>query len=789
MTHLALPLVSAFLAFLAGLLLGLRVDGVTGGTALVAVPLLLAPWVHQRIVGERLRPRTVRALLLAAMAVAGAGHGAGARLRADADCRALLAEGTPLAVAGALGANWMPPADPTARRPLLPLDAEAVEADGVPLAGCAGGIRVRLPRGSAGALAGTELALRGTWRTLPKPVVGSAWPRDGSFAGYLSVDSMVVAAEPSFRAHPLLAARGRTERQLHGLMGRHGPLADALLLGRRENLDREVSDRFSRTGLVHLLAISGTHVALIGAVFVLLGRMLRLGRNRVAWLTITLVAGYLAVIGAPPSALRSGIMLALALLATVLQRPSATLPIVATAAFVILAMQPLAALEIGFQLSFAGVLGIILLRGAMMRRVPPAWKKHPAARWVVESLVVSVAAFVCTAPVVAHHFGQVAWVSIVANLPAIPLTSLALVGIGAAAALEPLLPPLAHLLADGAGLALDLLNAVVDLALRVPGGHASVARPQWWAWAASGVVFLLALDAAGLMRDRVRWAVAAMSTAAAFLLLPLAGTAADGGLEIAFIDVGQGDAVAIRTPAGRWLLVDAGERDDGWDAGERRVLPFLRARGARRLEALVLTHPHADHVGGAAAVLRALPVGRVMEPGMPLGSAVYLETLRAAEERGVPWSAARQDRLLRIDGVELRFLWPAPEAMAAPEDPNDVSAVVLVRYAGFGALLTGDAPAWVEERLVARYGGALDVDVLKAGHHGSRTASSARLLDAASPELAVVSAGVRNDYGHPHLEVLRRFDARGIEVARTDRDGTVRVEVEPGGEGWRRVEP
>lgn len=788
MSHLALPLVSAFLAFLAGLLLGLRAEWVTGGIALAAVPLLLAPWIHARFIGERLRPGTVRALLWCAMALAGAGHGATARLHADTDCRALLPEGAALTVRGALAANWMPPLDPKARRPLLPLDVAEVESGGAALAGCAGAMRVRLPRGSAGALAGTELVLHGRWMTLPGPVLGSAWPRDPGFSGYVQVERMIVAARPSLRAHPLLATRGRTERQLHRLMGRHGPLADALLLGRRETLDRELSDRFAKTGLVHLLAISGTHVALMGAVFVLIGRMLRLRRDRVAWLTIALIAVYLAVIGAPPSALRSGIMLALALLSGVLQRPSATLPIVATAALAILAVEPLAALDIGFQLSFAGVLGILLLHGAMMRRVPAGWKKHPAARWVVESLVVSVAAFVCTAPVVAHHFGQVAPVSIVANLPAIPLTSLALVGIGAAAAVEPVAPPLARLLADGAGLALDLLNAVVDVAIRVPGGHAAVARPRWWAWAAAAVVFLLVLDAAGRMRDRVRWAVAAMSSAGAFLLLPLAGSAAGGGVEIAFIDVGQGDAVAIRTPAGRWLLVDAGERDDGWDAGERRVLPFLRARGVTRLEALVLTHPHADHVGGAAAVLRALPVGRVIEPGMPVGSAVYLETLTAAEERGVPWAAARQDRLLRVDGVELLFLWPSVDALDAPADANDISAVIRLRYGGFSALLTGDAPAWVEDRLVARYGAALDVDVLKAGHHGSRTASGAALLDAATPELAVVSAGVRNDYGHPHLEVLRRLQLRGIPVARTDRDGTVRVQAEPGG-NWRRVEP
>lgn len=723
------------------------------------------------------------------MGLAGAGHGAGARMRSEGDCRALFADDVELTVRGALGANWNPPADPKARRPLLPVDAVAVEREGKAIRGCGGGFRVRLPRGSDTALAGTELVVRGTWRTLPRPVLASRWPRDPGFTGYVSVDSMQVVARPGYRAHPLLATRGRTERQLHRLMGRHGPLADALLLGRRETLDRELSDRFAKTGLVHLLAISGTHVALMGAVFVLIGRMLRLSRTRVAWLTILLVAVYLAVIGAPPSALRSGIMLALALLAVVLQRPSATLPIVSASALAILAFQPMAAMDVGFQLSFAGVLGILLLHGAMMRRLPKRLKHPAAVRWLAESLSLSVAAFVTTAPIVANTFGQVAPISILANLPAIPLTSLALIGIGGAAATEAVCPPLAHLLADGAGLALDLLNAVVDVAVRVPGGHAAVARPQWWAWAAAGVVFLLALDAAGRMRDRVRWAVAGMSAAAAFLLLPMLGSAAGGGLEIDFIDVGQGDAIALRTPAGRWVLVDAGERDEGWDAGERRVLPFLRARGAKRIEAMVLTHPHADHVGGAAAVMRGLPVGRVIDPELPMGSPVYLETLRVAEERGIAWNAARQDRTLQIDGVKLTFLWPAADFLDAPADANDISAVVLVRYGGFSALLTGDAPAAVEDRLVARYGRGLRADVLKAGHHGSRTASSSPFLDTVDPELVVISAGVRNDYGHPHAEVLARLGARGIATARTDRDGTVRVEVEPGGTGWHRVEP
>jgi competence protein ComEC len=785
--QIRLPLVAASLAFLAGLLCGLRFDGATGGTALAAVPLLLAPWLYPRLTGEPAPRWLPRAALWSAVAVAGAGHGALARADAAADCRAHLPDGAALTVRGALAANWVPPRDEDGKRPLLPTEVrELASAAGV-LPGCTGGVRVRMPRGAPPALAGTEIVARGEWRTLPRPVLGSAWPRSGAFAGYLSVDS-VQAVPPRWGAHPLLEARGRTQARLHRLMGKHGPLADALLLNRRETLDRDLSDRFAQTGLVHLLAISGTHVGLLGAVFVLLGRMLRLSRARVAWLTILLMAAYLALIGAPGSAVRSGIMMALLLIGGVLQRPSATLPIVSAAGLAILAADPLQALDAGFQLSFAGVLGILLLRAPMIGAIPSAWRRNPAARWLAESVVVSIAAFAFTAPVVAHHFGQVAPVSILANLPAIPLTSLALIGVGAAALLDPLVPPLARLVADGSGAALDLLNGVVDLAIRVPWGHASVARPRWWLWALAAIAFLLVMDATVRTRARVRWTAALMTAAAAFLLLPLAGAAAGSGMEIAFLDVGQGDAIAIRTPANRWVLVDAGERDGEWDAGERRVLPFLRARGASRLEAMVLTHPHADHIGGAAAVMRALPVARLLEPGMPYGSPMYLQTLETAQGRGVAWVAARHDRVLSIDGVTFTVLWPTEASLRAPEDANDISAVILLRYGAFSALLTGDAPSAVEEQLVARYGGALSVDVLKAGHHGSRTASSDALLEAARPALAVISCGVRNKYRHPHAEAMARLRAHGVPVARTDRDGTVLIEVDSDGR-WSRGDP
>lgn len=788
MPYLTLPLVLAFLGFLAGLLPGLRFGGSPFVLALGACATLAASAAVARGRGVASRDRLVPAALLLAFALVGAALGAGGRRSVEADCRPRIPDGTHLTVVGVLGAN---PQAVVPRFPRVPVEIVEVRGGRGVVPGCGGEITVRLPRDAGAPRAGSEVVLRGTWTRYPAPDGPGRWPRNPAYAGVLEARELDVRAPPSLTAHPLLTLRGRTEAHLHHVFPRHGALADALLLGRREGLDRELSDRFAKSGLVHLLAISGGHVALIAAALMLAGSVLRQGRTRVTWASLILVGVYLAVIGAPASAVRSGIMVGLGLAAVLLQRPSAALPIVAASSLVILAFRPTAVLDPGFQLSYAGVLGILLMRRAMLRRVPAAWLGHPAARWTVESLVVSAAAFVATAPVTAYHFGQIAPVSIVANLPAVPLTSLALVGVGVSALVEPIVPPLGQMFAAGTGLALDLLDGVARYAAAVPGGHRAVAPPQGWLWAAVAVVVLLALDAGAKLRSGVRWTVAAGAACAAFVGLPaVAASTGAGALEVHFIDVGQGDAVAIRTPADRWILVDAGPRDEGFDAGERRVLPFLRSRGVRRLEALVLTHPHADHVGGAPAVLGALEVGRVIDPGLPSGSPWYLETLRAAEARRVPWAEARAGRALTLDGVVVEFLWPRAGSLDSVADANKISAVIHLRYGTFSALLTGDAGDEEEAAILARSEAAPRAQLLKAGHHGSRTSTSGALLDAVRPELVVVSSGRWNRYGHPAPETLRRLEVRGIPVARTDREGTVSVRVPAGSDGgWERMEP
>jgi competence protein ComEC len=777
LNQLRRPLVAALLAYLSGLLLSLR----------FAPPPELAPAIFLIVLcslagaGWVYRERGVaaeRALILLLFAAAGSAAGSYARWEVERDCRALLAEGSTLRLKGVLGAGFRPVEDASGRSPLLPLSRVEVST----LLICRAEIRIRLPRSEDQAVElATSVSLSGTWRKMESRSSGSAWPADARVAGYLQVDSMEVVAGA---ASVWLRLRAAADRRLASLFPAHLELVEALLLGRREYMDPALRERFARAGLSHLLAISGMHVGLLAATLLLIGSATRLSRRSTVLATLALTWVYLGVIGAPASALRAGAMISLGLGASLLQRPSAAAPIVSAAAFLILGFRPLAILDPGFQLSFAGVLGLLFLRQPILDLAPESIARRGWSRGVLDGLGVGIAAFLTTAPIVAHHFGVIAPISIPAGIPAVPLMSIAVVGALAALLVQPLLPLAAHSFAAGAALSLDALVWLADLAAGVPFGNGSVPRPDWWTWSVAAAVGLLGFSLVGSGGRRLRSIVGVGAAAAALLFRPLAPDFSPAGLEIHVLDVGQGDAVAIRTPGRRWILVDAGPADARYDAGERRVLPFLRGRGALRIEALILTHPHLDHIGGAGAVLRNLPVGLVLDPGLATGSAPYLELLRLIEDSGIAWREARSGRDMELDGVRFQILWPDPEALDAVEDANQISVVLRVTYGSFSAVLPGDAGSEVEQLLVERHGDGLRAQVLKLGHHGSSTSTSEAWLDAIDPDLVIVSAGRRNRFGHPARDVLSRVARRELDLGRTDLDGTVSISVSPGGEHW-----
>lgn len=709
---------------------------------------------------------------LSLLVLAGALLGTVTRTAADRSCSTLLPPGMPVTL-------WGRVADRRADR--LELQATAVElgSRGSDRSGerlpCVGEVAARYEGPLPG---GRTVVVEGRWWRPPGTSGAGLRP-----VGLLMVDTIRGpgagegdrgGSEPAAWGGVASRLRSVARSRVDTLFDDRAPLAASLLLAQRDGLDRDTRDRFAQAGLSHLLAISGLHVALVAGLLLLLAGALRLGKTAGSGAAGAGTLGYVLFLGAPHSAARAALQILMVLGARAAQRPARTEALMATAALVLLAMDPAGLFQPGFQLSFAGVAGILALRppllDGMARLARVKVGGVTAGRWLADGLATSVAATLATAPVVAWHFGRVAPIGVVANLVAIPLLSVTVPALALAMAVGALWGQAGAFLAGAGKLLLDGLDATAALAASVPGTVAVPGSVALVLTAGLGVGWAVSRRL-GRVRGRIRAVGWGGVTVAVLMVAPLRPVS--DHVEIHVIDVGQGDAIAIRSPAGRWLLVDAGVARGGYDAGARLVVPYLSRHGATRLEGLILTHPDADHVGGAGAVMVALRPRWTADPGMTAPKEDYLALLREAAGEGVPWVAARRGMELELDGVRLQVLSPAGRVASA--DANDASVVVRLVYGEFQALLTGDAPVEVERALVRRYGRGLEADVLKVGHHGSRTSTSPELLAATGASVALISAGRGNRYGHPNQVVLDRLDSAGLTVVRTDRDGSIVV--------------
>lgn len=550
---------------------------------------------------------------------------------------------------------------------------------------------------------------------------------------------------------------------IDSLYGTDAAMARALVIADQRDVDRSVRDRFADAGIIHMISVSGLHVSIItGSLLALLTAVGLKARAAMIW-SVVATAAYVATIGAPPPAVRSAAMSSLTVVSKLIQRPTSAWAVWAVGSGVSL-VEPRIVLDLGWQLSVSGMAGLIA-SGSLVRQL-----SLPLVAWraaVVESVIATSVASVASAPLCAWVFGRISIVAVVTNLVAAPLFGVVQPLLFASVALSPA-AAVAGFLADAARSGLRLIDLVATGGALVPGAVLSFSPSGSSAVAVATIAG--ALIVACVVRYPAKWLQVAMWAAVAGLFWPLVDRGT-GELEVYFVDVGQGDAICVRSPRGRWLIVDTGP---GWrtgDAARMAVLPQLRRRGGDPVH-LVMTHPHLDHIGGARSVLTAgidtLWDAAYVEPGEE-----YLAILRDAEERGVVWRRARAGETVNLDGVEVRFLAPDAAFMESLANPNDASVVLRLSYGNVSLLLTGDAEVDAEEWLVRRYGSELRSTILKVGHHGSSTSSSASFVELVNPDLAVVSAGRGNRYGHPSVDVLRMLEMSGASVLRTDLDGTV----------------
>lgn len=580
----------------------------------------------------------------------------------------------------------------------------------------------------------------------------------------------------------LVRWRARIGAAVDRTFGTDAPLVRALLIADRRELTPELRDEFAAAGLAHMLAIAGLHIGIIALTVMVLLELVGLPRPRASVAAVLVVIGYVLLIGAPIPAVRSATMLGALALTRVVQRPSARWAIVAIGASQPVIV-PRLALDVGYQLSVVGVTAMIASGRAARRigidRLPGLLRPIAAAMWA------TTIATVATAPIVAATFGRVSVIAPLTNVFAAPLLALAQPLMLFGLLLAPL--GLGTWFADAAHPVLAALLRVASVGASVPHG-ALYASPTPIGAALTWVVAAMVIFACA-SREWMRPAVAGLGACAVLAWLPFM-PAGSGFVELHVIDVGQGDAIAVRTPHGQWVLVDAGRAWRGGDAGRSTVVPYIGRRGGP-LDAFVLSHPHTDHVGGASTVLRALHPALYVDAGFPGPAGPYRSSLETARDERVRWARAHPGDSLSIDGVTFTFLAPDSAWTARLDDPNLASIVTRVRVGDISMLLMGDAERAEEDWLLRNQPDLLHADVLKVGHHGSSTSSTDPFLDAVSPRLALVSVGAGNSYGLPSVNVMRDLAARGAQVLRTDRLGTivaktdgVRLFVQADGDEW-----
>jgi competence protein ComEC len=653
------------------------------------------------------------------------------------------------------------------------VEAEARAGTRVPAAILDGGCQLRatllVDRGKA--TAGSRVAVKG----------------EAARAGALIVVQHAVIA---VLEAPNVARRWRERagRAIDSTFGSDAPLARALLIADTRTLDAAIRSRYADAGIVHLLSVSGLHVAIIAGAVELLLSAARVSRTAAAWLSLLVTAVYVVVIGLPAPALRSAMMLAATAVSRLTQRPTSPWAALALGAWAPLVDARMIA-DLGYQLSVAG-LAALIASGALARRLLAGrltgWK-----RVIARDLIVSTLASIVSLPLIAWTFGRLSLVAPFANLAAGPIFTVLQPTLFLALVLSAI-PGAAAVPADAAHVFLKGVDIVATLATKIPFAAVPIA-PSFTTAALLGIVatgLVVACSSVPGSAWASRGFIGAAAAAATIALgVPLTG--AGGVVELHMIDVGQGDALALRTPKGRWILFDAGRSWLGGDAGRSTVVPYLRRRGGA-LHAFVLSHPHSDHVGGGASVIDALAPDAYWDGAYVAGSTPYRASLESAAKQRVAWHRVHPGDATVVDGVRISFLAPDSVWTASLADANEASAVALVQYGRIRFLMTGDAEAGEEEWMLAN-SADLKADVLKVGHHGSSTSSTSDFLDAVRPRVALISVGVANSYGHPSGDVVRALAGRGAQVLRTDHVGTVVIRtdgrsltVEAGGEKWER---
>jgi competence protein ComEC len=652
-----------------------------------------------------------------------------------------------------------------------------------------GFVLVELPRYPAIGY-GATLALSG--ELLPLSALNSAdyaayLARQGIYSVMRFPDANVLSdtGGSAFR-RALLAVRERGRAAIQASLPEpQAALLTGILLGDDSGLPRTLADDFRATGMTHIIAISGFNIALIIALLDRLAAPL-LPRRAGAVIIAFIIALYALLVGASASVVRAAVMgIAYLVGLRLMGRPTLALAGLFSAAFLMTLWNPLTLWNVGFQLSLAATLGLLLFGEPWTRRLrrgttglPPAVRR-PATQLLGEGLVITLAAQVLTVPLLVYHFGALSLASLPANFLVLPAQPAVMLTGGLTLFAGLMWPAAGRLVGLPAWLFLTYTIGVIERLARLPAASLPLRLPAGGVLAVYAVIAALTFAAAvgqpqrRAATERLRAHPRRNAALGGLAIVALLAGAwwtqrPDGRLHVAFLDVGQGDATLIQSPDGRQVLIDGGRYPSVVLEQLGRQMPFWD----HSLDLVVATHPDDDHAAGLVGVVERYDVAGLLTNGATADDAGYAALLAAAEATGAAVLVAQPGQRIDLgDGARLDILSAGGDVGTAD---NDASVVARLTYGELSILLTGDAGEAAEAALLA--GGQLSATVvLKAGHHGANTSSGEAFLAAVRPQVVVISVGADNSYGHPAPALLARAATVGATVLRTDVMGTIEL--------------
>jgi competence protein ComEC len=569
------------------------------------------------------------------------------------------------------------------------------------------------------------------------------------------------------------------------LPGIEGGIMKALLIGDMSDIPQQIKDQYSRTGVNHILSISGFHVGIIALalfqVWFAISRLfpavlLYLNFKRFALLlSIPLVIYYMFLSGAAPATARSVIMLCLLAAGLTLERESDPVNSLSLAAFALLLVNPANLYDISFQLSFLALWGLTVITPLLAKpfKSTSGWRHN-----LILFAAASTAAVTVTLLPVAYYFQQTSLTGIISNFFIVPLLGYGAVVIGFTAL--PFIwfsPVMAGYLLHIAGVLTASSNHIISILAKIP------ALPLFIPTEAEIYIFISCMLLITVIRNNTAKSALLVTLPLSLILLhQIPAKENDFSLRVDFLSVGQGESSLITFADGRRMLIDGGGalHESGWDIGRQLLLPTLRKMGINRIDYLVLTHSHPDHLQGVKAVAETFPVGEFWESGLNAGEE-YMNLVKTLEYRKIPVKVLdRNSPPMEISGTRIKCLYPVNRRMPA-NDMNETSLTLRFESGAHSALFTGDIGFDAETKLLGNRSN-LQSTLLKVPHHGSRYSTGPDFLDAVSPEVALISAGYNNSFGLPAKETLEQLSAKAVRIYRTDLDGTITVKFPKNGE-------